>query len=904
MHSKKTTVPTCRAALAAALAAFLASAAGAVSLGDLKVESAPGEPFDAVLEIHDVDFSVSPLLVRIAPAATYEREGIEPPEAAGSLRLTRDANPGGVRVRVAGDAVPEGRFPLLIELNAGGAVTLRRYEIVSGPEGLRVEPVAESTHLGGALVPLATPDATPDATPSNASNGSNASSAASASSEAHAAASSSTASSSASSTEPKAEKTEKAAAPKPRKKGRYGPRVVREYVALNGFDAHGTFPIRQDMTFWSIAKLYWPRYEGATMEQLAVGFLEANPKAFTQGDLNLLVVGETLVPPSEDAVFAIDPEEAFRRMRGPTEAIPLSTRNLAEAQMVSRECAAAVGVAQNAKRDAGGSALEIAEAGRQVFEEYKAKLALQRELQGDANAGRPAVLHGGTLSKSLTEGAPSEETFPVKTTGEGGAGASSAGTTSSTAPVTPTEGTSANTTTAPETTAPVDSAAATSAEPSAEPSTQSSARSSTETAAVSDTTATAPDAASSDTSNTAASATTDTTKAGADDASKASATNAEEAAHKKDFLSTLSAVHPAWYLLAAIVLVLLFLLRGRKNGKDADGASAAGGSCSSEGCGSKGPQTVQLQKKVAPTSAAQLKAVEATVGEAVKNGTTAGAMGAGSIAFTEAQMEEDRKKIEARTAEQPWLDPKSDELPPVDEEAMRATVSEAAIEEAVSKIDLTLPHADARPTVVVTEEELPTNDYIPPLMPEPVGSEKTAEAEKAEQPEESAKDESSKDEKAADAEGSTLVVAVETERDTLQKPVLRPASAVPPSLTGGALPPESEARIEAIAKAAAQSVEDIPAPAAAPAKSRTSTRRSRCSAEPKSSVPAAPKAPAPNAKEEALGKSIEAKLKLANSFVGLGALQEARELLVEVKKHGTPEQKARAEFLEERIGKA
>lgn len=890
MHSKKTTVPTCRAALAAALAAFLASAAGAVSLGDLKVESAPGEPFDAVLEIHDVDFSVSPLLVRIAPAATYEREGIEPPEAAGSLRLTRDANPGGVRVRVAGDAVPEGRFPLLIELNAGGAVTLRRYEIVSGPEGLRVEPVAESTHLGGALVPLATPDATPDATASNASNGSNASSAASASSEAHAAASSSTASSSASSTEPKAEKTEKAAAPKPRKKGRYGPRVVREYVALNGFDAHGTFPIRQDMTFWSIAKLYWPRYEGATMEQLAVGFLEANPKAFTQGDLNLLVVGETLVPPSEDAVFAIDPEEAFRRMRGPTEAIPLSTRNLAEAQMVSRECAAAVGVAQNAKRDAGGSALEIAEAGRQVFEEYKAKLALQRELQGDVNAGRPAVLHGGTLSKSLTEGAPSEETFPVKTTGEGG----SATTSSSAAPVpaTPTEGTNANTTTAPETSASVDAAAATSAEPSAASSTQASTQSSTE-------------AASSGTSNSAASVTadvtTDASKDAPEDASKASATNTEEAAHKKDFLSTLSAVHPAWYLLAAIVLVLLFLLRGRKNGKDSDGASAAGGSCASEGCGSKGPQTVQLQKKVAPTSAAQLKAVEATVGEAVKNGTTAGAMGAGSIAFTEAQMEEDRKKIEARTAEQPWLDPKSDELPPVDEEAMRATVSEAAIEEAVSKIDLTLPHADARPTVVVTEEELPTTDYIPPLMPEPVGSEK------AEKPEESAKDEKTDEkanEKAADAEGSTLVVAVETERDTLQKPVLRPASAVPPSLTGGALPPESEARIEAIAKAAAQSVEDIPAPAAAPAKSRTSTRRSRRSAEPKSSVPAAPKAPAPNAKEEALGKSIEAKLKLANSFVGLGALQEARELLVEVKKHGTPEQKARAEFLEERIGKA
>ena len=539
--------------------------------------------------------------------------------------------------------------------------------------------------------------------------------------------------------------------------------------------------------------------------------------------------------------------------------------------MVSRECAAAVGAAQNAKRDAGGSALEIGEAGRQVFEEYKAKLALQRELQGDVNAGKPAVLHGGTLSKSLTEGAPSEEPFPVKSTGEGVASTSNAVTAPITSniatppsfvPVSPTGGSDVS--------VPVESVAASSAESSAEPSVESAAPS--ETSATTSTTDVAGSAASSVASATA-------------EVPKDSAKNAEQAADRKDFLSMLFAVPPAWYLLAVIVVVLLFLLRGRKSARGARASSAAGGSCASEGCGAKGPQTVQLQKNVAPTSAAQLKAVEA-----VKNGTTAGAMGVGSIAFTEAQMEEDRKKIEARTAEQPWLDPKSDELPPVDEEAMRATVSEAAIEEAVSKIDLTLPNADARPTVVVTEEELPANDYIPPLMPEPVGSEKTEESEK--------------NEKTVESEGSTLVVEVESQRDTLQKPVLRPASVVPPSLSGGALPPESEARIEAIAKAAAQSVEDIPAPAAAPAKSRSTTRRSRRSAEPKSSVPAAPKAPAPNAKEEALGKSIEAKLKLANSFVGLGALQEARELLVEVKKHGTPEQKARAEFLEKRIGKA
>ena len=41
----------------------------------------------------------------------------------------------------------------------------------------------------------------------------------------------------------------------------------------------------------------------------------------------------------------------------------------------------------------------------------------------------------------------------------------------------------------------------------------------------------------------------------------------------------------------------------------------------------KGQGVVAFQRDVAPAGEAQLKAVEATVDEAVKNGTTAGAMG-------------------------------------------------------------------------------------------------------------------------------------------------------------------------------------------------------------------------------------------------------------------------------------
>lgn len=54
-------------------------------------------------------------------------------------------------------------------------------------------------------------------------------------------------------------------------------------------------------------------------------------------------------------------------------------------------------------------------------------------------------------------------------------------------------------------------------------------------------------------------------------------------------------------------------------------------------------------------------------------------------------------------------------------------------------------------------------------------------------------------------------------------------------------------------------------------------------------------------KERALAKALDAKLKLATSFVSLGAVDEALELLQEVKRRGGDELRHRAEVLEERI---
>ena len=73
-----------------------------------------------------------------------------------------------------------------------------------------------------------------------------------------------------------------------------------------------------------------------------------------------------------------------------------------------------------------------------------------------------------------------------------------------------------------------------------------------------------------------------------------------------------------------------------------------------------------------------------------------------------------------------------------------------------------------------------------------------------------------------------------------------------------------------------------------------------------SAAPEVPEAPEEkrSPKEQALSESMEAQLKLAESFIGLGALPEAKELLTEVIRHGLEPQRRRAEFLMARIESA
>lgn len=674
-------------ATALAILGFAVSAQ-AVSLGDLTVESKPGEPLEALLEINDLDLTISPLLVRVAPPATYLREGVNWPSQVQDLKLARDGSNGTVRLRLYGEqALQSGNFPLLMEMNAGGTVTVRAYEVQTKDGSFVVTPSAERTTVKGeprrlSPEPLVVPRE-PEAAQDNQEAKKEGKAETKSDSKAESGAAAPTVKTAAA---PQKEVSTASAEKqgKIRRKGRYAPNVVKEYVALNGFDASQAFHVQQDMTLWSVALLYWPSYRGATLEQLVIAFRNLNRTAFKEGDPGRLEVRSVLNPPTVEEVLAIDPVAAFHEVHGADTAIPGPTQNLIDAQRLSGEAAAKVADAQDRERTAGKAPEVVAEAGQQALEEEKAEAVREEaeaaEARAEAKAAEEAAEKAAAAEAAAAE-KPAESAKP--------------------------------------------------AEPAA-------------------------------------------------DAPKVEPVKTEALARSADAAGSGGTNNLLLWGVGALVLALLAFLGLRSRKREEDPVEE------------KKPVAVLIQKDVPPTSEAQLKAVSTTVDEAVKNGTTAGAMGAGAMAYAMAQKDETRNSEKAlksegtgAPADQPWLEPDDDELPPLDEEekgpVLGASRQAAAVLEGVS-LDL--------------------DDAVAPAQ--------------------------------------------------TSAPAAAPAAATPAP------------------------AEQKPAEQPEPAEPETD-------------------------KERALAKALDAKLKLATSFVSLGAVDEALELLQEVKRRGGDELRHRAEVLEERI---
>lgn len=674
-------------ATALAILGFAVSAQ-AVSLGDLTVESKPGEPLEALLEINDLDLTISPLLVRVAPPATYLREGVNWPSQVQDLKLARDGSNGTVRLRLYGEqALQSGSFPLLMEMNAGGTVTVRAYEVQTKDGSFVVTPSAERTTVKGEprrlspepLVVPREPEAAQDNQEAKKEGKAETKSESKAESGAAALAVKTAAAPQKEVSAASAEKQGKI-----RRKGRYAPNVVKEYVALNGFDASQAFHVQQDMTLWSVALLYWPSYRGATLEQLVIAFRNLNRTAFKEGDPGRLEVRSVLNPPTVEEVLAIDPVAAFHEVHGADTAIPGPTQNLIDAQRLSGEAAAKVADAQDRERTAGKAPEVVAEAGQQALEEEKAEAVREEaeaaEARAEAKAAEEAAEKAAAAEAAAAE-KPAESAKP--------------------------------------------------AEPAA-------------------------------------------------DAPKVEPVKTEAPARPADAAGSGGTNNLLLWGVGALVLALLAFLGLRSRKREEDPVEE------------KKPVAVLIQKDVPPTSEAQLKAVSTTVDEAVKNGTTAGAMGAGAMAYAMAQKNETRNSEKAlksegtgAPADQPWLEPDDDELPPLDEEEKGPVLG-------------------------------------------------------------------------ASRQAAAVLEGVSLELD----------DAVAPAQTS--------------------------APAAAPAAATPALAEQKPAEQPE---PAEPETD----KERALAKALDAKLKLATSFVSLGAVDEALELLQEVKRRGGDELRHRAEVLEERI---
>ena len=659
------------AAAAAALAVF-PSLSQAVELGDLKVVSQPGQPLEAVLDVNDVDITISPLLVRVAPPATYLREGVEWPREAQDLKMARMGGEAGkVRVKVVGGQSLSEGFPLLIEMNAGGKVTVRSYRLDPVNGTFRVSAAAEmpaaepKTAAGGepAAVPAAaSAETAPQSMKAVDKSVEKAAETAEKPVEKSAFAAAEAAPKT---TQPIEEKEKSVKSLEAGKKGghrtgRYAPNVVREYVALNGFNPNDAFTVQRDMTLWSIAKLYWPSCPGALLEQVAVALTQKNPSAFVDGDPSRIVIGQSLSAPLSDEVFAIDPMEAFRAVHGASAAVPGPTQNLIDAQHRSREAAGETAAAQIAALSRGESVEQVAESGRKALDAWESN----QKKAAAAGAPTAAVNAPAEAAPALHEA--SESAAPAQPSAEASAEANP---------------------------------------PAAEPVSEA------ETAAA-DTGAAAQPTTETD-SKTEVAASSPTESAPAEDAKPAqSAADAQQPAaeEKRPLISYLLII-----VGIAIIASIAWRKRREKAVKEAEEAVAAA---------KKGQGVVAFQRDVAPAGEAQLKAVD----EAVKNGTTAGAMGVGAMAYTEAQMKADAQAAAAEAAaatakkqveEQPWLkaDDNDQELPPLSDEERESserTAKQTAgmTAEKLKRVDLNL---DAQ-----------TPAYVPPLAPEPIPTEAAA----------------------------------------------------------------------------------------------------------------------------------------------------------------------------------
>lgn len=138
--------------------------------------------------------------------------------------------------------------------------------------------------------------------------------------------------------------------------------------------------VRRGDTLFGIARK--AKHDGVSRNQMILAIVQANPTAFGSGNINILEVGTVLVIPPKEAVAAIDPVEADRKVRE-------MLSSPAPAQVASVKPAAPAAVP--------GAAMGREDAARR----YRDGVALERK--GDAQGALKAYLEAGEAGDGLAQ---------------------------------------------------------------------------------------------------------------------------------------------------------------------------------------------------------------------------------------------------------------------------------------------------------------------------------------------------------------------------------------------------------------------------------------------------------------------------------------------------------------------
>ena len=258
--------------LVLAMMLAVGSAAQAAYLGQLQVTSQASQNFQATFLVHGVSPAGTSLTARLAPAETYAKYGITMPQSAKGLNLAL-INKSPLTLRISGNRpATERAFPLLVELNEGGRVSVRQYNIHVGAAGT-VEPV-EVVSMKAAPVTAAAPVSTASSTQSQPAK------------------------KAAAAAQPKAQVAASA------------DQTPLERMQSKNYDLSKPVIVEVGYTPWSLGVLFQKRFPNASVNQVLVALAIQNPEAFPAGNVRQLKAGAQVTAPSASLVESINAQTA------------------------------------------------------------------------------------------------------------------------------------------------------------------------------------------------------------------------------------------------------------------------------------------------------------------------------------------------------------------------------------------------------------------------------------------------------------------------------------------------------------------------------------------------------------------------------------------------------------------